>query len=118
MLDEVAVDFLRLGFAADGLPERVAEVEVVGDGGGVSAGGVHGFVGDFGGGRGERGEDASGMKPPGAVLGAEDFMEIEISGLTWLTAVRPRSEQPAAARTPKPRSVKLRPLRMVRPTPS
>ena len=37
---------------------------------------------------------------------------------TWLMAVWPRSEQPAAARTPKPRSVKLRPLRTVRPTPS
>ena len=33
-------------------------------------------------------------------------------------AVWPRSEQPSAARTPKPRSVKLRPLRTVRPTPS
>ena len=32
-------------------------------------------------------------------------------------AVCPRSEQPSAARTPKPRSVKLRPLRTVRPTP-
>ena len=39
-------------------------------------------------------------------------------GLSWLTAVWPRSEQPAAARTPKPRSVKLSPLRTVRPTPS
>ncbi len=39
-------------------------------------------------------------------------------GLSWLTAVWPRSEQPSAARTPKPRSVKLRPLRVVRPTPS
>src|SRR5260221_104279 len=34
------------------------------------------------------------------------------------TAVCPRSEHPRAARTPKPRSVKLRPLRAVRPTPS
>ena len=33
-------------------------------------------------------------------------------------AVLPRSEQPRAARTPKPRSVKLSPLRTVRPTPS
>ena len=37
---------------------------------------------------------------------------------SWLTAVWPRSEQPTAPRTPKPRSVKLRPLRTVRPTPS
>ena len=39
-------------------------------------------------------------------------------GFTWLMAVWPRSEQPTAARTPKPRSVKLSPLRTVRPTPS
>src|ERR1017187_1168802 len=39
-------------------------------------------------------------------------------GLSWLTAVCPRSEQPSAARTPKPRSVKFNPLRVVRPTPS
>ena len=38
--------------------------------------------------------------------------------LTWLMAVWPRSEHPAAARIPNPRSVKLRPLRTVRPTPS
>ena len=34
------------------------------------------------------------------------------------TAVLPRSEQPSAARTPNPRSVKFIPLRTVRPTPS
>src|SRR6267154_2739342 len=39
-------------------------------------------------------------------------------GFNWLTAVFPRSEQPSAARTPKPRSVKFKPLRVVRPTPS
>jgi hypothetical protein len=42
------------------------------------------------------------------------------SRLGWLfaIAVLPRSEQPTAARTPKPRSVKLRPLRTVLPMPS
>ena len=39
-------------------------------------------------------------------------------GFTWLIAVWPRSLHPAAARMPNPRSVKLRPLRTVRPTPS
>src|SRR5882757_4303468 len=39
-------------------------------------------------------------------------------GFNWLTAVLPRSEQPSAARTPNPRSVKFKPLRVVRPTPS
>ena len=34
-------------------------------------------------------------------------------GFSCETAVWPRSEQPSAARTPKPRSVKLRPLRTV-----
>src|SRR6185437_5019550 len=39
-------------------------------------------------------------------------------GFSWLTAVFPRSEQPSAARTPNPRSVKFSPFRTVRPTPS
>jgi hypothetical protein len=42
--------------------------------------------------------------------------QLKSPGLSWLTAVWPRSEQPAAARGPKPRSVKLRPLRTARPT--
>ena len=48
--DEGAVDFLRLGFAADGFPERVAVVEVVGDEGALAAGCIHGFGGNVGGG--------------------------------------------------------------------
>ena len=39
-------------------------------------------------------------------------------GFSCETAVCPRSEQPKAARTPNPRSVKLSPFRTVRPTPS
>src|SRR2546425_1043692 len=39
-------------------------------------------------------------------------------GLSCETAVFPRSELPSVARTPKPRSVKFRPLRATRPTPS
>ena len=39
-------------------------------------------------------------------------------GFSCEAAVWPRSEQPTAARTPNPRSVKFRPLRTVRPTPS
>ena len=81
LADQLAVHFLRLGFAADGLPERVAVVQVVGDGRAVAAGGVHGFRGDFGGGGGERGEDAAGVEPARAVLGAEDRFPVEIAGL-------------------------------------
>ena len=40
------------------------------------------------------------------------------SGRICETAVCPRSEQPTAPRMPKPRSVKFRPLRTDRPTPS
>ena len=38
-------------------------------------------------------------------------LPVDCPGLSCETAVWPRSEQPTAARTPKPRSVKLRPLR-------
>src|ERR1022692_824601 len=38
--------------------------------------------------------------------------------LSWLAAVSPRSDTPSAPRTPKPRSVKFKPLRVARPTPS
>ena len=69
------------GLAADGFPERVAEVQVVGDGRAVFARGVHGFHGNFGGGCGECGEDSAGMEPARAVAGAEDRLPIEIAGL-------------------------------------
>ena len=39
-------------------------------------------------------------------------------GRSWLAALLPRSEHPRAARAPKPRSVKLSPLRTLRPMPS
>ena len=39
-------------------------------------------------------------------------------GLSWLAAVLPRSGTPTAPRMPKPRSVKFKPLRTVRPMPS
>src|SRR5690606_706408 len=40
------------------------------------------------------------------------------SGRSWEAAVCPRSDTPTAPRTPNPRSVKLRPLRTLRPMPS
>ena len=46
------------------------------------------------------------------------FSQSTSPGLSWLAAVLPRSEQPTAPRRPKPRSVKLRPLRTLRPMPS
>jgi hypothetical protein len=49
---------------------------------------------------------------------AEDVVPVEIAGLELLAAVLPRSETPTAPRMPKPRSVKFRPLRTVRPMPS
>ena len=79
--DQGAIDFLSLGFAADGAPEGVAVVEVVGDGSAVSAGGVHGFGGDVGCGGGECGEDSAGVQPVGAFRGAEDIGPVKVAGL-------------------------------------
>ncbi len=77
---ELAVDFGGLGLAADGLPEGVAVVEVVGDDGAVLAGGDHGFLADVGGGFGERAEDAAGVEPAGAFF-AEDLVPVDVAGL-------------------------------------
>src|SRR6185369_14590720 len=63
------------------------------------------------------GENSAGVKPAHAEL-AEDVIQSKSPGWSWLAAVRPRSETPTAPRIPKPRSVKLSPLRAVRPTPS
>ncbi len=78
------------------------------------------FVGDFCRRRRERGEDAAGVDGACAVFGAEDgFSSPSRRAWTWLMAVCGRGlDVPEAARMPKPRSVKLRPLRTVRPTPS
>ena len=48
----------------------------------------------------------------------KSMVPVEVAGPSWLAAVWPRSEMPSAPRTPKPRSVKFRPLRAERPTPS
>jgi len=79
LADEVAVDLLGFGLAADGFPERVAVVEVVRDDGAGGAGRVHGFGGDLGGGGGEGGEDSAGMQALRTVLGAEDCGPIEVA---------------------------------------
>src|SRR5271157_3624405 len=80
LADQFAVDFLGFGLASDGLPEGFAVIEVVGDRGCVAAGGVHSFGGHFGGGGGERGEDAAGVKALRAVLGSEDRGPVEVAG--------------------------------------
>ena len=62
-------------------------------------------------------EDAARVEPARADRPKISFQSTS-PGFSCATAVWPRSEQPSAARTPKPRSVKLRPFRAVRPTPS
>ena len=78
--NESAVDFLRFCFAADRAPERVAVVEIVGDEGAVSAGGVHGFGRHVSGGSGQRGEDAAGVQALRAVLISEDVGPGKVTG--------------------------------------
>ena len=78
--DEVAVNLLSFGFAADGFPEGVAVVEVVGDDGSGGAGGVHCFCGYLGGGGGEGGEDSAGVQGLRAVFRAEDGCPIKVAG--------------------------------------
>src|ERR1039458_8794533 len=60
--------------------DRIAEVEVVGDGRAVSAGCVHGFHSNLGRGCGERGKDAACMEPARAVGGAKDSFPVEVAG--------------------------------------
>src|ERR1039458_497961 len=81
LANQLAVHFLGTSFAADGFPEGIAEVEVVGDGSAVRTGRVHGFNGDLGGGGGECGEDAAGVQPFRAILVAEDRRPIEVACL-------------------------------------
>src|SRR5947208_3472837 len=62
-----------------------------------------------------------GMPAPGLGLGRsvpKMCAQSTSPGASWLAAVCPRSETPCAPRIPKPRSVKLSPLRTVRPRPS
>jgi hypothetical protein len=66
--------------AADGLPERRAVVQVVADDGAVLVRGLHGFDGEFGGGGGERGEDAARVEPAHAEF-AEDVLPVDVPRL-------------------------------------
>ena len=80
--------------------------------------GLHRLLGDERRRLRQRAEDAAGVEPARAEA-AEDLVPVDVCPASSCeTAVWPRSEQPSAARTPKPRSVKLSPLRTVRPTPS
>ena len=49
---------------------------------------------------------------------AEEVLPVDVARPQLEAAVWPRSDTPTAPRTPKPRSVKLSPLRTVRPMPS
>ena len=77
---EFAVDFKGACLAADGLPKRVAIVQIVGDDDAVAMRGFDGFFGNQRGGVGERGEDAAGVEPARA-FGREDFVPVDLTGL-------------------------------------
>ena len=47
----------------------------------MASGGVHGLGGYFGGGGGERGEDAAGVEPAGTIVLTEDCLPVEVAGL-------------------------------------
>jgi hypothetical protein len=66
--------------ATDGLPKRRAVVEIVADDGAVFVGGLHGLDGQFGGGGGERGEDAARVEPAHAEF-AEDVLPVDVARL-------------------------------------
>ena len=78
---------------------------------------LDGFTHDEGRGRTEPGKDAAGMQPA-RTYRLEDAGPVDVSGASCDAAELARSEAPTAPRTPKPRSVKLRPLRTDRPMPS
>ncbi len=80
VLGDLAVHFLRLVEAADGLPERGTVVEIVGDDGAVFVGGLDGLDREGGGGFGERGVDAAGVEPAHAEF-AEDVIPVDVAGL-------------------------------------
>ena len=94
------------------------EVEVVGDDRARPPGREHRLLGDLGGRRRQRGEDRRRC----GTSGRRGATKISSQSITprriWLAAELARSEQPTAARGPKPRSVKLSPLRTERPMPS
>ena len=77
---EFPVHFQGAFFSADGLPKRIAIVEIVGNDNTVFARGLHGFVGDKGGGLRKGGENAARMNPARA-LPAENFIPIDLAGL-------------------------------------
>ena len=113
-----AIHLARLRLAADRLPERIAVVEVVGDERAVRARGLHRLFGH------ERRRSRRARRrcrrcgTSARRAGRRSLPSRCRPGFSCEMAVCPRSEQPSAARTPKPRSVKFRPLRTVRPTPS
>ena len=80
ILGDLAVHFLGLLEAADGLPEGRAVVQVVGDDGAVLLRGLDGLDGGLRGGLGEGREDAARVEPADAQL-AEEVLPVEVAGL-------------------------------------
>jgi len=103
------VDLACPGLATDRLPQRGAVIQVVADDCAVTAAARIALLGDSWGRLRERREDAARVKPARA-LGPKDSVQSISPARSCETAVWPRSEQPSAARTPKPRSVKFRPV--------
>ncbi len=75
---DAAVYLLRLLFAAEGLPEGSAVIQIVGNDYTVALGGLHGFDGDVGRGGGKRAENPAGVKPARALL-AEDVVPVDVT---------------------------------------
>ena len=80
MLTILSRTLLGLIDAADGGPELGAVVQVEGGDGAGLAGGLHAFDDEFGGGGGERGEDAAGVEPADA--SGEDLGQSKSPGLS------------------------------------
>src|SRR5262249_44811123 len=64
----------------DRLPQRRTIVQVVGDDGAVTLGGLHGLDRDLRRGRGERSKNSARVEPAGAELG-KNFFPIDVAGL-------------------------------------
>src|SRR5581483_3083275 len=75
-----AVHFLRLLFAADRLPQRLAVVQVVADDNAVLTCCLHGFQCDFRRALRKRAEDPTGVQPSRSAL-AEDRLPVDVAGL-------------------------------------
>src|SRR5258706_6608048 len=99
---EVAIDFLSLRLAADGLPERIAIVEIIRDDRAVFFCDLHRFLGDLGRRFGKCAEDPAGVKPTSTFL-AKYLFPIDVAlfklrngGMPTVRAAERRADAKAA----------------------